>query len=301
MTTRRRFLTITAAALALPLAARATPVVWRGIALGARAELRLAHPDAPAIAARAAAEIARLEAIFSLYRSDSDLSRLNAAGTLAAPPFELLECLGMAGGVHAASGGRFDPTVQPLWAVHAEAAAQGGVPDAAALARARAVTGWGGVRLDPARIALPRGGALTLNGIAQGYVADRVAALLRAEGLDRVLIDTGELRALGGQPEGGAWPVRLAAGGAVGLLDRALATSAPLGTTFDQAGTLGHILDPRTGHPAAPVWRSISISAPSAALADALSTAGCLTEDRRTLDALLRPYPEARVEAAQLA
>ncbi len=58
--------------------------------------------------------------------------------------------------------------------------------------------------------------ALTLNGIGQGYVADRVAALLEAEGLTDILIDTGEFRALGGSPEGGEWPVRLEASGSVG-------------------------------------------------------------------------------------
>ena len=51
--------------------------------------------------------------------------------------------------------------------------------------------------------------ALTLNGIAQGYIADRVVALLRAEGLSDVLVNTGELRALGGHPDGGGWPVSL--------------------------------------------------------------------------------------------
>ena len=105
--------------------------------------------------------------------------------------------------------------------------------------------------------------ALTLNGIGQGYVADRVAALLEAEGLTNILIDTGEFRALGGHPQGGAWPVKLAQGGTVALRGRALATSAPLGTTFDQAGRIGHILDPRSGRPVAGVWQAVSVSAPT--------------------------------------
>ena len=115
MTTRRRFLAISAAATIFPGLSSAAPVhTWQGVALGARATLRLAHPDAKEISARVAAEISRLEDIFSLYRPDSSLMRLNRTGRLDAPPFELLECLSLAGAVHRASEGRFDPTVQPL-------------------------------------------------------------------------------------------------------------------------------------------------------------------------------------------
>jgi thiamine biosynthesis lipoprotein len=297
---RRRFLTISAAAVGLAASgARAAPTrVWTGVALGARASIRLDHPDAGAIAARAAAEISRLEGIFSLYRTDSALSRLNADAALAAPPAELLECLTLAGTVHRASGGAFDPTVQPLWALWAERASAGSRPTGAELAAARAPGGWGGLRLDADGIAMAPGMGLTLNGIAQGYIADRVAALLEAEGLTDILIDTGEHRALGQMPGGGGWPVRLAQGGSVALRNRALATSAPFGTVFDSEGRFGHILDPRTGEPAAPVWRAVSITAPSAALADALSTAACLMPDRATIDGMLAGVKDAICESA---
>ncbi|RDD73084.1 FAD:protein FMN transferase [Paracoccus versutus] len=296
---RRRFLTITAAVALAPAALRAQPGRhWVGQALGARASIRIDHPEAEAITARCLAEIDRLEGILSLYRPDSALSRLNREAALEAPPFELLECLSLAGTVHRASGGLFDPTVQPLWSLWAEAALAGRRPTADERRAALARTGWDRVRLDAARITLEPGMALTLNGIGQGYVADRVAALLEAEGLGDILIDTGELRALGSRPDGTDWPVRLAEGGAVGLRGRALATSAPLGTSFDQAGRDGHILDPRSGAPARPAWRAVSISAPGAGLADALSTAACLAGDRQEILALLARFDGARLEAA---
>ena len=296
MLNRRRFIAISAALMA-PLPAAAALHTETGQALGAKVTLRLAHPDAPAIAARAMAEIARLEDIFSLYREGSALMRLNAAGTLDTPPFELLECLSLAGAVHAASDGRFDPTVQPLWALHAAAAIAGQEVTPEALTAARAQVGWERVNLDPARITLAPGMGLTLNGIAQGYIADRVAALLEAEGLGNVLIDTGEFRALGGHPQGGAWPVKLAQGDTVALRGRALATSAPLGTTFDQAGRMGHILDPRSGRPVAGVWQAVSVSAPTAALADALSTAICLTGDEVEARSLCAAFRDVRMES----
>lgn len=299
---RRRFLAISAAAIAAPGLGRAAPVhTWRGVALGARATLRLAHPDADAISARVATEISRLEDIFSLYRRESALARLNRTGTLQAPPFELLECLSLAGAVHAASDGRFDPTVQPLWASYAEAAVNGALPGEDAIATALSRTGWNGVTFDASAIALRPGMALTLNGIAQGYIADRVAEMLRAEGLTNILIDTGEFRALGTDPDGAAWRVKLAAGGEVSLAARALATSAPLGTTFDESTGTGHILDPRTGRPSDTTWREITISAESAALADALSTAACLFRTRPEIGEFLAKFRDARLEDISVA
>lgn len=292
MLTRRRFLTLTAA---LPLAkagaALAAPLqIFTGHALGAKASLRLAHPDAAAIAARAFGEIDRLENIFSLYRPQSALMRLNATSVLAEPPFELLECLTLAGRVHAVSGGRFDPTVQPLWALQAVAASEGRLPDPRSLATAE--RGWHRVRLAADRIALDPGMGLTLNGIAQGYIADRVADLLAAEGLSDVLIDTGELRAPGTTPRDRAWRVRLQDGSALPLHGRALATSSPTGTSFDAAGRQGHILSPATGQPSTAPWRAISIMAPTAALADALSTAACLMGSKAEITALCEMFQD---------
>jgi len=303
---RRRFLTIAAGiALAGPTlvgrSARAASLTrWHGSALGATASITLSHPEAEAIIARALAEIGRLEAIFSLHRPESALARLNRERSLAAPPFELLDCLGLCRAVHRATDGRFDPTIQPLWQLHAQRHAAGRAPTAAEIAQVLPRIGLDAVTLAADRVAFARPGmALTLNGVAQGYIADRVALLLAAEGLTDILVETGELRALGGRPEGGDWPVTLAApdGATLGTLplrEMALASSAPLGTTFDQAGAAGHILDPRSGEPAAARWRLVSVTAPQAALADALSTAFCLL-DAAAIDRALAAFPAARL------
>ena len=296
--TRRRFLTLTAVASALPFAAPAAPITqWHGTALGAKAAIYLAHPDADAIITRAVAEIDRLESIFSLYRPASALAQLNASGSLDAPPFELLECLALCARVHTASQGLFDPTVQPLWQLYARKLTEGALPADSDIAALMPQIGWSRVRYDSAAIRLAPGMGLTLNGIAQGFIADKVAELLSAEGLTDILINTGELRALGQMPGAAGWPVTLASGGQIALTARALATSSPLGTVLDAQGRVGHILNPVTGHPAAPQWRSVSISAPSAGLADALSTAACLMPDRATIDTALTAFPTTRIEA----
>jgi len=299
---RRRFLAIAAAAAtARPVRAGAL-YQWRGTALGADASITLAHPRAESIVNRALLEIARLERIFSLHDPRSALVRLNTEGRLDNPPFELLECLALCRAVHTATEGLFDPTIQPLWALYAEHHAMGRTPSDEAVTAARGHTGWNGLQFDTTAATLRPGMALSLNGVAQGYIADRAAGLLRAEGLSEILVNTGEFHAIGGQPQGGAWPVTLDDGqrlhrDAVMLENAALASSAPHGITFDQAGRVSHILDPRTGQPAPARWRLITVTAPRAALADALSTAFCLM-DRQQIDTTLASFPQARLAHA---
>ncbi|WP_299364721.1 FAD:protein FMN transferase [uncultured Paracoccus sp.] len=272
---RRRFITIAAAMagaglLGRPALAGAGPeaVVWRGQSMGAQATLILNHPDpakAETILSRVEVELRRLERIFTLYRADSELSRLNRAGVLAAPSPEMVEALRLAGQVHAATGGRFDPTVQPLWRAYATGA------DAEARAVARDLVGFDRVRVGEGRIVMDAGQELTLNGIAQGFITDRIVEMLRAAGAERTLVDMGEIRALGGRSATKAWRVGLARGGEIELADRALAVTEAAGFTFDPKGRLPHLIDPASGA-ARSDWQRIAVIAPEAGLADALST-----------------------------
>ena len=101
--TRRRLLAVCAASTAtmLPGIASAQPrhVIWRGIALGAEAQIQLVHVDegfASKILNRCVREIRRLENIFSLYRPESAISRLNRDGVLPSPQLELVELMATA-------------------------------------------------------------------------------------------------------------------------------------------------------------------------------------------------------------
>ncbi len=280
MTTRRRFLSILAGAATLPvIGAHASTNVaqWHGIALGAEAQIILDHPDADHLIASAVAEIRRLENIFSLYQTDSQLARLNCDGVLQNPAFEMIELLSICSTLNARTSGAFDPTVQTLWSTYAEAFAAGHPPNANSIASAMSVTGWKHVAYSGQRVSFGRTGvSLTLNGIAQGFIADKITELFRNNGVSNVLVNTGEIVALGTTPNGDTWQVKLGENGqSVSLHGAAIATSAPLGTTFDVDGKVGHILDPRTGYPGG-VWSGVSVVASSAAEADGLSTAFCL-------------------------
>jgi thiamine biosynthesis lipoprotein len=128
-------------------------------------------------------------------------------------------------------------------------------------------------------VRLDHGVAVTLNGIAQGYITDRVADLLRARGWSNVLVDLGELRALDGHIDGTPWQITIPGNGAddpwLPLTNGALATSASYGTVLDRAGRFGHLFDPRRGW-VEPRYRSVTVLARDATTADALSTAFAL-------------------------
>jgi len=289
MTTRRRFLTILAGAAVLPALGQAATARWHGIALGANAQIILEHPNADTLLAQALAEINRLEGLFSLHQA-SQLTTLNRDGRLESPAAELLELLSLCSSLHARTAGAFDPTIQPLWALYAESYAAGNTPTDAEISATLAQTGWQHVRFSPGLVALTKPNMqLTFNGVAQGFIADKVAALLRANGVENVLVDTGEIVAAGLAPGGAAWPVRLAGSGGqtLPISNAAIATSALLGTTFDTGGSVGHILDPRTGRPGG-LWPQIRVVASSAAEADGLSTAFCLM-DKASIAAARNP------------
>jgi thiamine biosynthesis lipoprotein len=153
------------------------------------------------------------------------------------------------------------------------------------------------------RVALMRRNAgITLNGIAQGYATDRVVDTLRTAGLSTTLVNMGEIRAIGARQDGTPWRVGLADPDApgvvaetVGLVDRAVATTAGAGFRFDPAGRFTHLFDPATGRSPA-LYRTVSVIAPTATEADALSTAFSVMPVSRIKEiAALRPGVQARL------
>jgi thiamine biosynthesis lipoprotein len=251
-------------------------------ALGTRVSLTVRHRqvDAAERAIEAAfAELALVERLMSIYQPESQLSRLNRQGELAQPHPQLVAVLAAAAQLSAASGGAFDVTVQPLWEAFSAAQKASRLPTEAEIAAARARVDWRGMQISHDHLQLRPGMRITLNGIAQGFAADRLSAALRSHGVEHALIDAGELSAVGRSPREGAWRVGIQhprhkdAYIALADLDgRALATSGDYATKFSADGHYNHIVDPRSGCSPTEV-ASVSVVAPTATEADALSTA----------------------------
>jgi FAD:protein FMN transferase len=265
----------------------AAPLRWEGLAMGAPASLTLYHGGDTAGAQAALdatlAEINRLEAMFSLFRADSLLSELNRTGQLNNAPSEFLTLLRVALDMAVASKGVFDPSIQPLWTLyydHFVVAGNSQPPAAATVELARTLVGWRGVHISGSDVMLAREGmGLSLNGVAQGFITDRCSDVLRAHGFSHMLVDMGEPRAVAPKPDGSAWQIGLADPRdpkrtlhTLSVKDQAVATSGGYGTMLDAAGLYTHLINPKTGQ-TAPAFESVSVVAPGATQADALSTA----------------------------
>lgn len=241
-------------------------------ALGAKVMMTVLHAAeavARAAAQAAFAELEAIESVMSLYRPESELSRLNRDSVLEKPDARLVEVLRFAAQVSEKSGGAFDVTVQPLWTL------KGAKADAETLAR----VDWKRLRIEPGQLSLEKGMAVTLNGIAQGYAADAAMRVLRAHGIEHALVDAGEFSARGTNTKSEAWRIgiqhpreREAFAALAPLENRCLATSGDYETAFSEDFSQHHIVNPRTGRSPEEL-ASVSVLAPDAMTADALSTA----------------------------
>lgn len=279
--TRRRAITILVATAAGSLvggpARSSTDYEWSGVAMGADARIHFNGIERDA--ARAAielveAEIDRLEDALSLFRRDSELRRLNRDRLLQSPSGDLRRALTLAIDTAAATGGLFDPTVQSLWEAHVDwfaAAPDAATPPEDLIAQARTAVDWRHVRIEADAIALGQGQRVTLNGLGQGYVTDRIAELLAGRGLKHVLVDLGEQRAIESRSNGKAWRIARADQPPIALRRGALATSEGAGCVLGAGGAAHHLFDPRSGRSAAH-WKTMTVHHRSAAVADALST-----------------------------
>jgi FAD:protein FMN transferase len=225
-------------------------------------------------------ELELIEELMSLYRPESEISRLNREGMLENPHPYFVSVLEHAQRMSLATAGAFDVTVQPLWELYATAHSQGRLPDDGAIEATRARVDYRKLEVTAERLRLHgEGMAVTLNGIAQGFAADRVLAALRAHGVQNALVNTGELGALGHKEGGGSWtagirhPRRSDAYVSLAKLDgRCMATSGDYETAFTADYSYNHIFDPATGR-SPQTFSSVTVVAPTGIDADALSTA----------------------------
>jgi thiamine biosynthesis lipoprotein len=245
------------------------------------------------------AELAALDLACSRFRADSELMRVNAAGGRTVPVSPLLADL-VAAAIRAAeqTGGDVDPMLgDSLVAAgydgdFADLPADG----AAVVPRPPRAGAWREIELDQAAgtLRLPAGAALDLGAVAKAFAADRAADRIAAAAELGVLVNLGGDIALAGPPLPDGWPVRVTdrpvhrddgrGDQVVHLHGGGLATSSTVVRQWRRGGSpYHHILDPRTGLPAEPVWRTVSVTAATCVDANTASTAA-VVRGRPALD-----------------
>ncbi|MBE0544910.1 MAG: FAD:protein FMN transferase [Verrucomicrobia bacterium] len=298
-------------------------------AMATRFELVL-HGEDP-VALRAAGEealdeIDRLENQLSLYRAGSEIAQLNARAaseSVRVTP-ELFALLQHAQRLHAETGGVFDITIAPLVRCWGFMGGSGKMPTLEEIAEAQSKVGMSHIHLDaPSRtVRFDRpGGMLDLGAIGKGYAVERAVGFLRDAGVTCALVHggTSTVYAMGRPPDADCWQVAIeqppasfqilvsspatglgstagkssSALPAVRLRDEAMSVSAAWGRCFEADGQmLGHVLDPRTGHPADRALLAVVVL-PSATETDALATA-MLTAGREGFETMTNLRPNMR-------
>ena len=224
-----------------------------------------------------------LETVLSRHRPDSQLSRLNEEGRLIRPSSALVEVIGAAQTISRETGGKFDITVKPLLDLYQRhQQVSSALPPRAALEAALGLVDYRKVFLDEHEIQLGREGmALTLDGIAKGYIVDAGVDSLDEHGFANVLVEAGgDLGAFGQKSPDHPWTIGVrsprdenqALLTKLTVRSRSLATSGDYLQSFSPDFRHHHILDPQRGI-SSPELASASVIAPSALAADAYATA----------------------------
>jgi thiamine biosynthesis lipoprotein len=230
-------------------------------------------------AEHAIARFADLEARWSRFRSDSEISRANRnGGSFVSVSAETAQLVARALDGWRVTGGLFDPTV--LGGL-IRAGYDRPIDELRRLSAARSPhselgSGCAGIELDGEHLRLPACVGFDPGGIGKGLAADIVCAELIELGAAGALVNAGgDLRAIGEGPEGGGWtiginhPRRPAAVALVGIADGAIATSATLLRSWRMGARMHHhLIDPATGRPAETAVEFASVVAGEAWLAE---------------------------------
>ncbi len=285
---QERLATLVSAARETP--SRGPTLLLRTVAMACDFDVML-NPDGPPSQVEAASEalelVHQLEQILSVYRDDAHLATINrtAADSPVEVEAELYSLLRRSEQICADTLGAFDPAAGALVSLWRRCRHEHRIPTADEIDVARAVTGLRHVGFDDANRTVRFDASrveFNLGAIGKGHAVDRAGEQLLQRGVSNWLVHGGRssVRAQGTHAGLDGWPVGLLNPllpdkpfGTLLLKDAALSTSGTAVQWFRHEGKrYGHILDPRTGWPVETML-SVSVIAPDAALADALSTA----------------------------
>lgn len=262
-------------------------------------------------------EFSRIESIMSRYAPGSEVSKLNKEGRITASP-DLFAVVRKSKEFSDATEGAFDITVGPLVDLWGFTDKKFRAPGADEIRETRKLIGSDKIILSGPDNMIQfdvHGMKIDLGGIAKGYAVDCAVKELKKRGIKSCLINAGgQVYALGFKKEAPRfnprgifkakkWRIAVKnpdnAGGIsvyLELFNQSASTSADYEQYFDSGGKrYGHIMDPRTGQPAGTGIASVTVIAPDAAAADALSTACCVLGKKKCAE-IAEEFPGVHIK-----
>ncbi len=270
--------------------------------------IRAGGDNAQAAISSAFEKVKEIQDAVNLYSDSSTISRFNRAKAGEVVPLDnhSAEILKVALSVCENSDGAFDITVAPLstlWPFHGEESPQ--PPNPENIQKTLPLVGYDKLRFSAENQTLSKtvdGVSIDLGGAAKGYAADCAAKILQEAGVSYALLNFGgTVVAVGKNPnrKDGSWQIGLQkpfdapdAYGKVVTIEsqNAVVTSGIYQRGFSYNGAYyHHILNPKTGYPADSGLTAVTITAPSALLADCLSTA-CLVAGSSQAENLAKQF-----------
>jgi thiamine biosynthesis lipoprotein len=255
------------------------------LAMGTFVSMTLIHSskdEAEEAMGMAFQEIHRLTALLNRFDNNTAVGQLNKDGYLKDIPPEMTEVVATALRYHQISQGAFDITVKPLVDLFEEKL--GGKnhlpPTQKETKQALELVGSQKVRLGEGKIVFQKPGmGITLDGIAKGFIVDRVSEHLSRHKIENHLINAGgDIRTKGAKGDNSPWRVGIEDPSkkknypdVIQMRDGAVATSGNYEIYYDRERMFHHIVDPSSGL-SPDLKNSVSVRADTTMEADALST-----------------------------
>ena len=231
--------------------------------------------------------INHVDDIFNLQNPDSEIVKLNKNKKLRNPSPYLIEVIKRSQILSEQTNGKFDITVQPLWSHyynHFILNGNSNFPDDKILKNIINSIHWKNVVIENNTIILKNNASITLNGIAQGWITDKVVEIINKNNIKNTLVDFGETFASGSYENKRPWNIEIQSSEGINtvikLTNKAVATSSASGTMFEPSKKYNHIFNPKTGLSTSN-FDTVSIVSNKAWLSDCIATSALLISRNR--------------------
>jgi len=225
--------------------------------------------------------------IFNLQNPDSEIVKLNKNKKLQNPSPYLIEVIKKSQILSEQTNGNFDITVQPLWThyySHFILNGKSNFPDDEILKNIKQSINWQNVVIENNTVILKNDASITLNGIAQGWITDKVVEIINKNNIKNTLVDFGETFASGSYEGKRPWNIQIQSSEGINtvikLTNKAVATSSASGTMFEPTKKYNHIFNPKTGL-STTNFDTVSIISNKAWLSDCIATSALLLSRKK--------------------